>query len=75
MGFQKEQCKSNYLYSKQLVEGHFGFKLEPLAREPSLVSYSISNQNHIPEHNFHIGLPCWLVLIVLSYIYMVMYCV
>ena len=35
--------------------------LEPTVREPSLVLFSISNQNHIKVHGFHIGLHPWLI--------------
>merc|ERR1712081_75721 len=41
---------------------NFLFCLFPLiAREPSLVSFSISTQNHITVHGFPVGLHPWLV--------------
>ena len=64
--FKKEQCKSNYLYTKQFLQGQIELILEPPATEPSLVSFSISNQNHITVHGFHICLHPWLVSGLLS---------
>ena len=64
--FQKEQCKSYYLYTKQLLQGQIELISKPPAREPSLVSFSISNQNHITVHGFHVGLHPWLVSGLLS---------
>jgi len=40
--------------------------LEPTVREPILVLFSISNQNHITVHGFHVGLHPWLASGVLS---------
>ena len=47
--------------TKQLIEGQFEIMLEPAVREPSLVLFSISNQNHITVHGSHVSLHPWLV--------------
>ena len=47
-------------------QGQIELILEQPAREPSLVSFSISNQNHITVHGFHLGLHSWLVSGLLS---------